>query len=75
MATMPWPLQYMAWQSVAQIAITPMQDILALDATARMNTPGTTIGNWRWKMRWQDVNDELVEKLRRMNQLFGRYRG
>ena len=75
MATMPWPLQYMAWQSVAQIAITPMQDILALDATARMNTPGTTIGNWRWKMKWQDVNSELVEKLRRMNQLFGRYRG
>jgi len=30
--------------------IVPMQDILNLDAYARMNVPGTALGNWQWRM-------------------------
>ncbi|MDZ4183099.1 MAG: 4-alpha-glucanotransferase, partial [Candidatus Cloacimonadaceae bacterium] len=30
--------------------IIPMQDILGLDASARMNIPGTALGNWQWRM-------------------------
>lgn len=38
--------------SSANIAIVPMQDLLLLDDTARLNTPGT-IGspNWEWKLK------------------------
>lgn len=34
----------------AATAIIPLQDFLALDSAARMNTPGTTTGNWEWKV-------------------------
>lgn len=40
----------LAHASPCQISIVPMQDILALDDKARMNIPGTAIGNWRWRM-------------------------
>lgn len=34
----------------AETVIMPMQDILALPAAARMNTPGVAEGNWRWQL-------------------------
>ena len=30
--------------------IIPMQDLLNLDESARMNLPGTALGNWKWRM-------------------------
>ena len=36
--------------SVADLFIAQMQDYLGLGAEARMNQPGTTAGNWRWRM-------------------------
>lgn len=39
-----------AQKSGCQIAIFPMQDLLGLDANARMNIPGTPLGNWEWRM-------------------------
>lgn len=35
--------------SRASMAVLPMQDILRLGSEARMNTPGTTTGNWAWR--------------------------
>jgi 4-alpha-glucanotransferase len=43
------------YASPAQLAIAPMQDLLGLGSDARMNTPGTTEGNWRWRLRWADI--------------------
>ncbi len=40
----------LAYKSPCHIAIVPMQDILSLDDNARMNVPGTAIGNWHWRM-------------------------
>ncbi len=45
----------MAMTSKANLAIIPMQDILALDSTHRMNTPGTSTGNWHWRFNWQQL--------------------
>jgi 4-alpha-glucanotransferase len=36
--------------SQARIAIVCAQDLLALPASARMNTPGVAAGNWRWQL-------------------------
>ena len=44
-----------AYASNAALAIVPMQDLLARDSGARMNTPGTVVGNWRWRFSWDDV--------------------
>lgn len=48
----------MAMKSKANLAIIPMQDILALDTTHRMNIPGTATGNWHWRFNWQQLTQE-----------------
>ena len=70
---MPWPMIRAALASVAQTAIVPMQDILALDNSARMNVPGEPKGNWLWQFSWQQVPEELSNNLLKMNMLYGRY--
>jgi 4-alpha-glucanotransferase len=45
-----WDLIRMAWASVANLAIVPLQDVLMLDAAHRMNRPGVAEGNWRWRV-------------------------
>jgi 4-alpha-glucanotransferase len=42
-------LVQLAWSSSAALAITPLQDLLNLGADARMNVPGSTVGNWAWR--------------------------
>jgi 4-alpha-glucanotransferase len=39
----------LAWNSPAALAMTPLQDLLNLGEEARMNRPGRTEGNWRWR--------------------------
>jgi 4-alpha-glucanotransferase len=39
----------LAWESVAALAIAPLQDLLNLGNEARMNVPGRAEGNWRWR--------------------------
>lgn len=59
--------------SPARIAVIPMQDILKLDGSARMNTPGTVGGsNWRWRMEKGAFTDELADKYRELNEFYER---
>ena len=46
-----WALLREVWASVADTAITPMQDVLGLDNDARMNIPGAPTGSWSWRLR------------------------
>ena len=50
--------------SPAQCVITPMQDILGLDTDARMNLPGTTVGNWKWQLNQEMLTPEVEQWLR-----------
>ncbi len=62
----------MAYSSVADTAMVPMQDLLNLGEAARMNTPGTSDGNWRWRMLAQapkEVAEYLLEITRMYNRL------
>jgi len=45
-----WQAIDLLYNSSSNRVIIPMQDILALGKKARMNAPGTTNGNWRWRM-------------------------
>lgn len=58
---MPRALVQAALHSVAHLAMIPMQDILQLGSGQRMNTPGTTRGNWKWRFRWNKLSGEMVE--------------
>ena len=55
---MPNALIDMALTTKADLAIIPMQDILALDSTNRMNTPGTLGGNWVWRFDWPELTPQ-----------------
>lgn len=50
--------------SPAGLAMIPLQDLLGLDGSARMNTPGTIEGNWLWRFHWADLPQEMAVNLR-----------
>ncbi len=63
----------LAWLSPAQMAVAPLQDLLNLDETARLNTPGTTVGNWGWRLDRPGVyTDRLAEQMAELGSLAGR---
>jgi 4-alpha-glucanotransferase len=49
-AQVHWALIRMAYLSVANLAIVPVQDALGLGNEARMNRPGIARGNWAWRL-------------------------
>jgi 4-alpha-glucanotransferase len=59
-----WELIEAAWRSVAALAIAPLQDVLALGSGARMNTPGTKLGNWQWRFEADALTPALAARLR-----------
>jgi len=69
---MPWPLIRSALASVATTAIIPMQDLLGLGEGNRMNTPGTTSGNWQWRFDWEQVPENLADRLHHLLHIYGR---
>src|SRR6476646_2262782 len=48
-------LMRLAWSSSAALAVAPLQDLLNLGGSSRMNTPGQASGNWRWRITNDDV--------------------
>jgi 4-alpha-glucanotransferase len=58
--------------SVAEIAIIPLQDVLGLGSSARMNLPGTVSGNWKWRYKPNALTKDLSERLRELVLLYDR---
>ena len=58
-----WELIEKAYAAAASLAVIPLQDILGLGSEARMNTPGTADGNWRWRFAEGDITQEATAKL------------
>jgi len=63
---MPWMLITQAMASRANTAIVPMQDFLCLGSMDRMNTPGTTEGNWQWRFRWRQLAPDLAQRIHQL---------
>jgi 4-alpha-glucanotransferase len=60
-----WSLIRIALASRAAVAILPVQDVLRLDNSARMNLPGTTgKHNWTWRLEPGQLTAELAAQLR-----------
>jgi 4-alpha-glucanotransferase len=51
-----------AFATEARIAIAPMQDYLGLGSEARINTPGTSHGNWRWRLLDTQLDAALLQQ-------------
>lgn len=58
--------------SVSDTAIIPLQDYLGLGSEARINIPSTLGLNWKWRMKSEDLTDELLEKIRQMTETYER---
>lgn len=67
-----WDLIAHAWATVAELAIAPVQDVLGLGSEARMNTPGTMVANWAWRLSASALSTECVERLRSVTERCGR---
>ncbi|MDE2449292.1 MAG: 4-alpha-glucanotransferase, partial [Gammaproteobacteria bacterium] len=70
--SMPEALIREALGSVGQLAIIPVQDVLGLGSEARLNTPGTVHGNWRWRLPQGLLTPQLAGHLARLNTMYGR---
>lgn len=69
---MPWTLIRSALASVADTALIPMQDVLSLGSSARMNLPGRQDGNWGFRFTWEQLTPEITDQLRDWTRLYGR---
>lgn len=56
----------LAFSSKAALAVAPMQDYLGLGSEARLNIPGTTGNNWRWRMDSVSLSLEFIDSVREM---------
>lgn len=63
-----------ALASVADTAVIPIQDYLGLGAEARINTPSTLGGNWRFRLKEGQLTDEQAQRIYEMNRIYGRLR-
>ncbi len=71
-ADIHWVMIRAVLASIADVAIIPLQDALALGTEARMNLPGTLSGNWKWRYRQGMLTDELSVKLRALTKIYDR---
>jgi 4-alpha-glucanotransferase len=58
--------------SVAGMAVLPAQDLLGLGSEARLNRPGTAMGNWGWRLPLERLTTQMAAQFRELNQLYGR---
>jgi 4-alpha-glucanotransferase len=65
-------LARLAYSSVAKTVMLPMQDVLGLDGTARMNTPASVKNNWGWRLAKKFSDQKVEERLAEWTALYGR---
>ncbi len=72
-ADLHWAMLRAACNSVAQMAVFPLQDVLGLPSEHRMNLPGTLGGSdWAWRFGWAQLTPEVSATLARMAFTSGR---
>jgi 4-alpha-glucanotransferase len=62
----------LAWASVANLAIIPMQDLLELGSEGRMNIPGEAAGNWQWRFKNEQLDPASAEWLKNISKIYNR---
>jgi 4-alpha-glucanotransferase/glycosidase len=58
-----WRFLEIAYQCRSALAVISLQDILGLDGSARMNTPGTVGDNWAWRCRPGQLTADMAGRL------------
>lgn len=68
----PWEMIRLAMSSVANSAMIQMQDVLGLSEEARMNRPGVAKGNWQWRLKPDQLSDQLAMRLAKLAEMYSR---
>lgn len=58
-----WSMIEAVLESASDVAIIPIQDILGLDNSARMNIPGKAKGNWSWRLLPGSLTTDVSKRL------------
>jgi 4-alpha-glucanotransferase len=74
-AEIHWDLIRVALASVADTVIIPLQDVLGLDSSARMNVPGRPTGNWDWRFRPGQIDRLARARLADLTAVYSRWNG
>jgi 4-alpha-glucanotransferase len=67
-----WAFIRAVLNSVATLAVIPVQDVLGLGSEARMNVPSEADGSWKWRLRPGALSAELAAKLAQMVEIADR---
>ncbi len=67
-----WDIIREAYRSVADLCIIPLQDYLCKGREARINTPGTSEGNWQWRLVPNFLSDDLARSMRELSETYSR---
>src|SRR5262249_49922928 len=67
-----WELLRLAWSSVADLALAPLQDVMGLGAEGRMNRPGRPAGNWCWRLHSDQLTRSHLDRLADLTALYSR---
>lgn len=70
-----WTLMRAALRSVARLSVVTLQDLLGLGNEARLNQPGTQLGNWQWRFssdQTQRFANESGDYFKSLAALYGR---
>ena len=63
----------LAFNSKAKLAIAPLQDFLGLGSDSRLNIPGTTLNNWRWRVSEEQLSPEFCKSVADLVEETSRY--
>jgi 4-alpha-glucanotransferase len=58
--------------SHARLLMLPVQDLLLFGKDTRLNTPGSSDGNWSYRITKEQLNQICTKKFKRWNQIYGR---
>jgi 4-alpha-glucanotransferase len=67
-----WVMIRALMASVSDTVIFPLQDVLGVGSEGRMNLPGTSSGNWRWRYRAEELTLGTAGRLSQMVQTYDR---
>jgi 4-alpha-glucanotransferase len=68
-----WEMIRIGMESRERVLIMPLQDILGAGSSSRMNRPGVTAGNWRWRYTREELAEELWKRVAELTRQSGRF--
>ena len=68
-----WNLIELGMKTNAKLFVAPIQDILSLDDSSRLNKPGTITNNWKWKLNKSIKHIEpYIEEFANLGRIYSR---